>query len=60
MAIVTFYLGAAFYAIFNVIKPKKIAILMGLYIIPAFVSGFSIWLGKNKLGVHIPNWIFAF
>jgi hypothetical protein len=52
LSIVTFYLTAGLFVIFNLIKPKKNAILLGLYMAPVVASAFSCWIGSHLVGVH--------
>lgn len=52
ISVVTFYVSVALFGVFNLIRPKKNALLEGLFIIPVFVSALPSWLGYHQLGIH--------
>lgn len=52
LSVVTFYVSVALFGVFNLIRPKKNALLEGLFIIPVFVSALPSWLGYHQLGIH--------
>ena len=52
ISMVSFYLTLAVYLLFNIVRPKKNAFLIGMYMIPVFISALTFCLGDHKLGDH--------
>lgn len=53
LSIVTFYLSLPVVVLFNLVRPRKNAVMLGAYILPFFVSAFSFLVGDHKLGFHV-------